>query len=143
MLQVHGTSIVWKGVALLLRGPSGSGKSDLALRLVEAGGALIADDRTLLEIQEGRLIASAPPPISGLLEIRGIGIVKVASARPAALELVVDLVRPEAVVRMPEKACCVYLGITLPQVFIAPFEGSAVVKLRYAIEAARNDGRAA
>lgn len=143
MLQVHGTSIVWKDAALLLCGPSGSGKSDLALRLVEAGGGLIADDRTNLEIQGGRLIASAPLPIAGLLEIRGIGIVKVASAPPAALELVVDLVPPEAVARMPEKACCVYLGITLPRIFMAPFEGSAMVKLRYAIDAARNDGRAA
>lgn len=143
MLQVHGTSVVWEKTGLLLRGPSGSGKSDLALRLIEAGGALVADDRTNLQSQDGTLVASAPPPITGLLEIRGIGIVQVASAASAQLDLVVDLAPVQAIARMPEKGHCIYLGVTLPRIFIAPFEASAVAKLRYAIEATRNDGRAA
>jgi len=143
MLQVHGTSVVWKGAALLLRGPSGSGKSDLALRLIEADGQLIADDQTALALQDGRLLASSPPPISGLLEIRGVGLVEVPVAPPTPLELVVDLVSPEALSRMPEKEDCSYLGVALPRISIAPFEASAVAKLRYAIEASRNDGRAA
>ena len=135
MIQVHGTSVAWKQAALLLRGPSGSGKSDLALRLVEAGAGLIADDQTCLAMGKGRLTASSPPPIAGLLEIRGIGIVQVAAASAAPLVLVVDLVLPENLVRSPKAAHCTYLGVTLPRIFLAPFEASAVAKLRHAMMA--------
>ena len=143
MIQVHGTSVAWKEAALLLRGPPGSGKSDLALRLMEAGAGLIADDQTCLDMRKGRLHASAPAPIAGLLEIRGIGIVKVAAVSAAPLVLVVDLVAPEKLARSPKTTHCTYLGVTLPRIFLAPFEASAVAKLRHAMMANRDGGRAA
>lgn len=143
MIRVHGTSVAWKQAALLLRGPSGSGKSDLALRLVEAGAGLIADDQTCLAMRKGRLTASSPPPIADLLEIRGIGIVQVAAASAAPLVLVVDLVLPENLVRSPKAAHCTYLGVTLPRIFLAPFEASAVAKLRHAMMANWDGGYAA
>jgi HPr kinase/phosphorylase len=143
MIQVHGTSVAWKQAALLLRGPSGSGKSDLALRLIEAGAGLIADDQTCLAMRKGRLTASAPPPIAGLLEIRGIGIVQVAAARATPLVLVVDLVLPENLTRSPRASHCTYLGVTLPRIFLAPFEASAVAKLRHGMMTNRDGGYAA
>ena len=143
MIQVHGTSVAWNGAALLLRGPPGSGKSDLALRLIEAGAGLIADDQTRLTVRKGRLYASVPPPIAGLLEIRGVGIVKVAAAPPAPLALVVDLVSYEDLERSPEPAHCVYLGVTLPRICLVPFEATAVAKLRHAMPANQDGGCAA
>ncbi|MCE2509382.1 MAG: HPr kinase/phosphatase C-terminal domain-containing protein [Alphaproteobacteria bacterium] len=143
MIQVHGTSVAWKESALLLRGPPGSGKSDLALRLIEAGAGLIADDQTRLTVQKGRLYAASPPSITGLLEIRGIGIVKVKAAPAAPLALVVDLVSRETLERSPEVTHCIYLDVTLPRLCLAPFEASAVAKLRHAMLASRDGGCAA
>lgn len=143
MIQVHGTSVAWNGAALLLRGPPGSGKSDLALRLIEAGAGLIADDQTCLTVRKGKLYASVPPPIAGLLEIRGVGIVKVAAAPPAPLALVVDLVSYEDLERSPEPAHCAYLGVTLPRICLVPFEAAAVAKLRHAMPANQDGGCAA
>lgn len=135
MIQVYGTSLAWEGKAFLLRGPSGAGKSDLALRLIEEGACLIADDQTRLAARRGRLLASAPPAIAGLLEIRGFGIVKVPFAEPSPLVLAVDLVAPAAVERLPEVAHCTYLGVRVPRMLLCPFEVSATAKLRRAAAA--------
>ncbi len=79
-LLVHATAVAIEGEAVLLRGPSGSGKSDLALRLIDGGAQLVADDQTLLRRAGGRVLASAPPAIAGLLEVRGVGVVRVEAA---------------------------------------------------------------
>jgi len=76
---------------VLLLGQSGSGKSDLALRLIGRGARLVSDDRTDLRIERGSLVARAPPSIAGLIEIRGVGIVELAHAASARIALVVDL----------------------------------------------------
>jgi serine kinase of HPr protein (carbohydrate metabolism regulator) len=75
----------------LLLGDSGAGKSDLALRLIGRGAQLVADDRTDLCVESGRLVARAPRSIAGLLEVRGVGIVAVAHAASAHIALVVNL----------------------------------------------------
>ena len=141
MLTVHGTCIELSGVGVLLRGAPGSGKSDLALRLIDGGARLVADDRVTLAVRGQDLIASAPSAIAGRMEVRGIGIVAVAvAAAPVpALGLVVDLVAPETVDRLPEQAECEYLGIAIPVVSLAPFESSAAAKVRLAVRCTRRD----
>lgn len=76
METVHATTIAIDGAGVLLRGPSASGKSDLALRLIDDGARLVADDRTVLALRDGIVEASAPPSIRGKIEVRGLGIGK-------------------------------------------------------------------
>ena len=89
---VHASCVALKSAGVLLLGDSGSGKSDLALRLIDQGWRLVADDRTVLSLAKGGLAASAPGAIQGLLEVRGVGIVTL-PARPARLTLAVQLGR--------------------------------------------------
>src|SRR5262245_31053680 len=126
---VHATSVAlrtgrrWQ--AVLLRGPSGSGKSDLALRLIEDGARLIADDQTHLAKKGHALIASPPPALAGMIEVRGQGIVKLARARliaSAPLALLVDLVRAAEIELMPEPQREVVQDVELPRLALAPFE---------------------
>ena len=106
MEQVHASCVAVEGTAVLLRGPSGSGKSDLALRLIDGGARLVADDRVDLVREEGRIVASAPARIAGLIEVRGLGVYKIGAVGGAPLGLVVDLVPAEAVERLPEARFC-------------------------------------
>jgi len=87
---VHGSCVALRGQGVLLLGESGSGKSDLTLRLIHEGWALVADDRTVLARKKNILVASAPSTIQGLMEVRGVGIVTL-TAKPARLKLVVQL----------------------------------------------------
>ncbi|WP_331459605.1 HPr kinase/phosphorylase [Paracoccus liaowanqingii] len=73
MMQLHATTVALEGRGLVILGPSGSGKSGLALELMAVGAVLVADDRTDLRLQQGRLIAQAPPALSGRIEARGWG----------------------------------------------------------------------
>ena len=121
---------------MLLRGPSGAGKSDLALRLIEGGARLVADDQTELARQGKMVIATAPASIAGLIEARGIGVVKLGRDRlisRARLALLIDLAPAERIERLPEPRRENVLGIDLPVVALAPFEASAPVKLRLAL----------
>ena len=138
---VHATCVAlktsgrtWK--AVLLRGPSGAGKSDLAARLIETGARLVADDQTRLARQGRRLVATCPRTLAGLLEVRGVGIVKLGRTQllpSAAVALLVDLVSPRHIERLPEPAREAMLGIDLPVLALAPFEASASAKLRLAL----------
>ena len=139
-MYVHATSValkqgrVWR--ALLLRGPSGAGKSDVALRLIEAGGRLVADDQTHLAKAGRLLIASPPKALAGLIEVRGVGIVRLARGQlmaRAPAGLLVDLVSPGQVERLPEPRTEKVLGVDLPLMALAPFEASIVTKLRLAL----------
>jgi HPr kinase/phosphorylase len=135
MIRVHGTSVALGGDGILLRGPSGSGKSDLALRLIDEGGRLVADDQTELRLAGDDVAMTAPAAIFGRMEVRGIGILRVLSVAAAPLRLVVDLVPGAAVERLPEPATCDYLGRLFPLIQLAPFEASAPAKLRLALRA--------
>jgi len=135
MIRVHGTSVALEGAGVLLRGPSGSGKSDLALRLIDAGAALVADDQTELRRVSTGLRMSAPTAIAGLLEVRGVGILRVPSVPSAILRLVVTLVPSEAIERLPDPRRCLLLDCTIPEIALAPFEASAAAKLRLALRA--------
>ena len=143
MGTVHGTCVAIDGLGVLLRGASGSGKSDLALRLIDAGALLVADDQVALELNSPRQTVTARPPaaIAGLLEVRGLGPMAVSSVSAAALGLVADLVPGGAVERLPEPAFCAYLGVRLPLVSVDPFRASAAAVLRVAARAAgQTDG---
>jgi HPr kinase/phosphorylase len=137
MIQVHGTCVELAGLAVLLRGAPGSGKSDLALRLIDQGARLVADDRVDLRLDGTELLASAPPPLAGRIEVRGLGILALPPLASARLGLVVELVDPATVERLPEPSQCSFLGRALPQIRLAPFESSAAAKLRLAVRALR------
>lgn len=133
MEQVHATSIDINGDGVLLRGPSASGKSDLALRLIDAGARLVADDRTVLTLDNGRVFASAPDALAGLIEVRGIGILSIEAIEKSPLTLAVDLVSPEKVERLPEPSVTDILGVDIRLLRLAPFEASAPAKVRAAL----------
>lgn len=140
MLTIHASCVSIEGVALLLRGPSGAGKSDLALRLLEAGAELVADDRTQLRCDDGLLIASAPEQLRGLLEVRGLGPVRVPAATQAPVALIVDLVSLQDMPRLPEPRYEDMLDVTLPCLSLYAFESSAALKATWALARAL-DGR--
>lgn len=133
MTQTHGTTVAIDGQAVLLRGPSGSGKSDLALRLIDGGAQLVADDRTDLEVRDGRLWARVPDTIAGKLEVRGFGIVQVPHLDMAPVTLVAELVPLDQVERMPEPETTTLLDLSLPMIRLCAFEVSATAKLRMAL----------
>jgi serine kinase of HPr protein (carbohydrate metabolism regulator) len=135
MALVHATTVAIDGKGVLLRGPAGAGKSDLALRLIEGGALLVADDQTQVSLEEGRLVARSPASIRGLIEVRGIGLVRVAVADSVPLALVVDLVSREKVERLPRPATCEILGNKLPHRRLTAFEPAAPAKVRLAVGA--------
>lgn len=128
-IQIHATCVAFDDAGILLRGPSGAGKSDLALRLVEAGAMLVADDRVDLRRQGGRLFASAPVPLRGLVEARGVGILRLPFQESAPLRLVVDLVARAEVERLPEPEAEAILGVDLPRLRLHGLDASAPAKL--------------
>jgi serine kinase of HPr protein (carbohydrate metabolism regulator) len=132
---IHATAIAIDGPAVLLRGPSGAGKSDLALRLIDGGARLVADDQVELRRTGEHVIVTAPAAIGGLIEIRGVGIVRLEAVAQAKLALLVDLVSSAEVDRFPETRCEDVLGLALPSIVLSPFEASAAAKLRFALRA--------
>ncbi len=132
-MLIHGTCVELFGFGVLLRGPPGSGKSDLALRLIDGGARLVADDQVALTVEAGAVRATAPPRIGGRMEVRGLGIVEVATTLAAPVALVVELVAPEDVPRLPEPGESRLAGIAVPSIALAPFEASAAAKVRLAV----------
>lgn len=139
MLLVHATCIDVAGSGVLLRGPSGSGKSDLALRLIDGGAWLVADDQVELTAADGTLHAAPPPVLAGLLEVRGLGLVRLPFAAHAPLRLAIDLTPAAEVERLPEERHCAYHGIILPLIRLAPFEAGAAAKVRLAVRLVTGD----
>lgn len=134
-MRVHATCVAVSGVGVVLRGPSGSGKSDLALRLIDGGARLVADDHVLLERCGGRLQARAPETIAGMIEVRGLGIMRLPHVDDVTVGLIVDLVAADRVERLPEPARCSLLDVETPLIRLAAFEASAPAKLRLAVSA--------
>ncbi len=130
IVLVHATAVAIDGEAVLLRGPPGAGKSDLALRLIDGGARLVADDQALLRRVGDRVLVRAPAVIAGLIEIRGFGILRVETIEEAPLALIVDLLPSGQIERMPEGRVEPVLGREIPVIGLAPFEASAAAKLR-------------
>jgi serine kinase of HPr protein (carbohydrate metabolism regulator) len=124
---------LWRGV--LITGPSGAGKSDLALRALAAGFRLVSDDRTLVWMSGGALYGRAPDALVGLIEARGLGIVRETALPFAEIAVLAACVPGAAAIeRMPEPQSEIVAGAPIPQLQIDPFDASAPAKLRRAIE---------
>ena len=144
---IHATCLSLNGCGVLLRGAPGSGKSALALQLIETRGnglgrddllgVLVSDDQTILSPRDGQLYASPPETLAGLLELRGVGLVKVPFVQDVALRLVVDLKPSTLIERMPEPASlrAMLLGVVLPRVETDASHPSAATRIRTALVA--------
>ena len=132
-VRLHASCVVRDGAAVLLTGPSGSGKSDLALRAIGAGWRLVGDDQVLLGRHGDRLIATAPAQLAGWIEVRGIGIVSAPYSAHAKVCCAIELTR-EPIVRMPEPTVKMWLGISVMSWRLDPFEASALEKLSLAVQ---------
>ena len=130
---LHSSTVAREGRAVLIGGPSGSGKSDLALRLLDRGFTLVSDDQTVVRRDGNRLIATAPPTIAGKLEVRGIGIVEVERASDVPVALVVEL-RTD-IQRMPDDGRDrLILGVSVPLISIDAMSASAPAKVAIALD---------
>jgi HPr kinase/phosphorylase len=140
---IHATCIEINGRGVLIRGPSGSGKSDLALRCLAAGvsallpnaATLVADDQVLLDVSGERLTAQTPPALRGRMEVRGQGIISLQTTDWAEIVLIADLLGLDAAIdRLPDPVMTARLfGHCLPVLRLHPFEASAPVKLLTAL----------
>lgn len=118
----------------MLLGKSGSGKSDLALRLIDGGAKLVADDRVEIKARGKKLVARAPAKIKGKMEMHGMGIVKLPAKDKVELALAVSLVSRDAVERMPEASFFDCEGQQLPLLFLHAFDSSTPIKIRIYLE---------
>jgi hypothetical protein len=130
---IHASCVAIDGRAVLLHGASGSGKSDLAFRLIDRGASLVSDDYTILRNEKGRLIAEPPPTIEGRIEVRGVGIVRFPPVTGAEVCLLLLLDQP--VPRLPEdpRPTRRIAGVEVPVLAIAAFEASAPLKVELAL----------
>ena len=130
---VHASTVATEGRAVLISGPSGSGKSDLALRLLDRGFTLVSDDQTIVRLEGDRLVASPPPNIAGKLEIRGIGIVDMDNLTDVPVALLVELTSD--IQRMPDDSReRPILGVSLPLISIDAMAASAPSKVALALD---------
>ena len=143
--RVHGTAVAVGNRAVLLRGPSGSGKSDLAFRclglaaspLVPNPVKLVSDDQVILNQEGTALIARAPPTLFGKIEVRGVGILEVDAVPQAELVLIADLVDEGTIERYPDPwPVARIMNFDVPLLRVRPFEGSSALKLVTAIRMA-------
>ena len=136
-MQLHASCVELAGTGVVLVGPSGSGKSDLALRLIDQGAKLVADDRVVIERHGARLIARPPAAIAGLIEVRGLGIMRVGYCPASELGLVVGLGAERPAERLPERATYQVLGVALPHLKLDPWTPSACARIRLVLTAER------
>jgi HPr kinase/phosphorylase len=139
IISIPATAVAVNGKGVLLRGPSGSGKSDLALRLIDRGAGLIADDIVAAEVISGKVVLTPPDSIAGMLELRGAGLAKFPYSSDVPLALVVDLVRSGDVERMPEPEETSICGASVPLMRLDGFEPSAPIKVEMALAAICGD----
>ena len=129
----HASTVAVDGRAVLISGPSGSGKSDLALRLLDRGFTLVSDDQTIVRRVGDLLIATAPATIAGKLEIRGIGIVDMAYESDVPVALLVELA--SEIQRLPDDSReRPFLGVALPLVSVDAMTASAASKVALALD---------
>ena len=130
---IHASSVAIDGRAVIITGPSGSGKSDLTLRLLDRGFSLVSDDRTLVKKTVTRLTASAPPTIRGKLEIRGVGIVEMDQIDDQPVALVVELTSD--IQRLPDDSReRPIMGVPVPLISVDAMSASAASKVALALD---------
>jgi serine kinase of HPr protein (carbohydrate metabolism regulator) len=129
---LHVSCVSVGGCAVLISGRSGSGKSDLSLRLIDRGATLVSDDYTMVRRVEGRLLARAPDTIMGKIEVRGVGVLEFETVSDVPVCLAVDLDRD--VERLPpERETMRIAGIDVPLIAANALEASAPVKVEAAL----------
>ena len=129
--RLHATTVAIDGVAVMIEGASGSGKSDLALRLIDRGATLVSDDQTLVVRSGKGLLARAPTTIAGQIEVRGIGILTMPHVDDVPVGLLVRV--DGAIERMPERRARKIAGIDVRQFAVDPFHTSAPIKVELAL----------
>jgi len=131
--NLHASCVAIDGRAILIGGPSGSGKSDLALRLMDRGFTLVSDDRTIVRKDGSRLVATSPATIKGKLEIRGIGIVEMESVSDVPVALAVELTSDFQ--RLPDDSRDrLIMGISIPLISVDAMTASAASKVAVALD---------
>lgn len=131
--NLHASCVASDGRAVLISGPSGSGKSDLALRLLDRGFTLVSDDRTIVRKNGGRLLATPPETIKGKLEIRGLGIIDMDYVSDVPVALVVEL--RSDIQRLPDDSQTrLILGTDVPLISVDAMTASAPSKVAIALD---------
>ncbi len=130
---IHASCVALDGRAILISGPSGSGKSDLALRLIDRGFTLVSDDQTIVRRTDAKLIASAPPTIAGKLEIRGVGIVDMDIVSDMPIAMFVELTSD--IQRLPDDSReRRVLDVQIPLISVDAMTASAASKVALALD---------
>jgi serine kinase of HPr protein (carbohydrate metabolism regulator) len=135
MELIHASCVAIGDKAVLIAGRSGTGKSDLALRLIDRGASLVSDDYTELEVSGGDLLASPPGTIAGKIEVRGVGIVEMDYRDGVPVHLHIDL--DAAAERLPEARTIALAGVAVRSLALNAFEASAAIKVELAMREAR------
>jgi HPr kinase/phosphorylase len=135
--RLHATCVQIGAAGVLLLGPSGSGKSDLALRLIDAGALLVADDQVEVERRGERLLGRAADALAGLIEVRGVGILRMRHCAQSPIDLAVELVPVARLARLPETLGYSLLGVELPRLRLDPRAPSAAARVRLALSTER------
>jgi len=130
-VTLHASTVAIDGQAVMIEGRSGTGKSDLALRLIDRGAMLVSDDYTIVSVRDGRLWGTAPATIAGRIEVRGIGIVDLPAAPPTPVALIVRLATD--VPRLPEPHTRLIEGVAIAQIVLEPFHASTPVRIELAL----------
>jgi serine kinase of HPr protein (carbohydrate metabolism regulator) len=129
-MLINATCVVIEKKGLLIAGPAGAGKSDLALRLMDQGARLVADDQTELKIEKDELIASAPASIKGLFEVRHVGLVRMPYVNAASIALYIELtLLHEKLERLPEYEDMFLLDHPVRRLRLPAFAASTPAKI--------------
>ena len=130
---LHASTVALDGRAVMITGPSGSGKSDLALRMIDRGFTLVSDDQTIVRKEGDKLLASAPPTIAGKLEVRGVGIVEMETTGDVPVALFVELTSD--IQRLPDDSReRLILGAGIPLINVDARTASAPSKVVIALD---------
>ncbi len=130
MTLIHASCVALGPRGVLIRGKAGVGKSDLALRLMDGGAQLIADDQVEVTPQGGQLVASCPASIRGLIEVRHVGLLAAPALDHISLALILDPGTPGLLERLPEPTTIMLAGLAIPALRLPYFEASTPAKIR-------------
>lgn len=130
----HASSVELDGKGIIIFGASGAGKSDLALRLIDAGAKLISDDYVKVTTDGEMLLAHPAPNIKGMIEVRGIGLMDVSYKNSAVLNLALELMPRDKIERLPVARFFEEGGCKIPLYQFDGFSASALAKIRFILE---------